>query len=856
MLQAGTIVGAYEIVGSLGAGGMGEVYRARDARLGRDVALKVLRPALAAESSYLARFEREARIVAALNHANIVTLHDIGREQGTTYMVTELVDGVSLHGVRLPLRKVIDVGAQIAEALAAAHAAGVTHRDIKPQNVMLTRDGRVKLLDFGIARPGDAAPSVGTTLVETADHAIVGTWGYMAPEQVLGEEVDWRADIFALGAVLHELLSGSPPFARKTATEVMAATLNAEPPELPASVPPQLRDIVHRCLEKSPAERFQSARDLAFSLRHVALPQPVEDSTPGAAVPRRWRLWTAAAMAFAMGVVATGVVAQRWMAAQDATIDAIELTRFTSDRRNELEPAVSPDGLSVAYLRVGGTWTELLVKAVDASDALVLVRSETVLRSPVWSADGNQVCYTEVRRELWCVGGAGGASRRILPDVSWPRMTPDGRHVLFVRAFEGEPWLFRGSLTEPDARRIGAGALPRNVSVLSPVSPDGTSLLALADDRRLLLAVSDAARRREWQAEPGTRGRSVSWLPDSRHVVVAEESTTLIGSRLVIEDTQSAARRLVLRTPDATDGVATFADGKRLVYAAGPVARDLVEYSAAGTFVRTVAGSSLLEGFPTWAPRGDRFVYRLGGPGQADTLWLGASDGAATRVHPMTSNAASQTPISPDGGRVAYADATGIHVVPISGGRSVQVLASAHVSRSLCWSPDGEWLWYSEGPGRLSRVPSAGGAPVQLQAPSGILLDCAPDGRLLFRSGRGGYVLTSPDGGSEREIASAGAYASLADNTVQFGEGGKVLYFLRLDRRTIDVVDVASGRTQRTIPFPLSEGDQIEGFAFAPDGTRVLLTIGGDRNDLWVAAGFAVPSVGWRRWFAHWAPHR
>ena len=856
VLAAGSRLGVYELIASLGSGGMGEVYRARDIRLGRDVALKVLPSDLAANPSSLARFEREARHVAALNHPNIVSVFDVGSDDGVAYIVTELVEGVSLRGASFPLRKVTDIGAQIADALAAAHAAGVTHRDIKPDNVMVTREGRVKVLDFGVAKAtGSPAPDR-MTVAQTEIGLVVGTVGYMAPEQVRGVAVDSRADIFAVGALLYELLAGAPAFKAETAAEVMAATLRSDPPELPADVPNALRQIVGRCLEKNPEQRFQSATDLAFALRQLAGSSvtPMDVATVGTSAHRSWGPWIAAAgIALAVSVGGAGVHRAR---VQDATIDPIELTRVTADRRNEFSPALSPDGLSLAYLRVGGTLTDLLVRPLDSLTPIRLTASNTALREPVWTPDGNQICYTDAARAFFCVGAAGGTPRRVLDEANSPRIAPDGSAVYFIRAFENGPWLFRGSLDGSEPERVGEAPLPSDVSGsgLSPVSPDGSTLIAMAASGRWLISLPHGARR-EMRSDKGVRARSIAWLPDSRHIVVAEEATTLIGSRISIQDTRSGARRLVLQTADPIGAVTTSTDGTRLVYSAGPVERDVVEYSAEGSFVRSIAASSLLEGYPSWAPNGDRLVYRVGGPGQIDSLWLATADGvSATLVQRLMSNAASHTPISPDSGRIAYREPTGIEVVSVSGGRPIRLLAATDIGRSLCWSPDGEWIWYSYGPDatRLGRVPSGGGAQVIVEAPAGVLLDCSPDGRWLVRIGTAGFVLTATDGKTERLVAPFTTYAMRGEKAVQFGEGGRRLYFLNLDRRTIDVVDGDSGTKLRTIMFDLAPADQIEGFSFSPDGSRVLLTTGGDRNDLWMAVGFARPATSWRRWFGHW----
>jgi serine/threonine protein kinase len=281
LLAAGATIGAYQVLAPLGAGAMGEVYRARDTRLGREVALKLLPASRTHDESARGLAEREARIVASLNHPNILALHDIGLQDGAMYLVTELIDGESLRGSTLTMRKSLDIAAQIADGLSAAHAAGVTHRDLKPDNVMVTRDGRVKLVDFGVAEVTPLPSDADATFSSEDVGVVAGTLGYMAPEQVRASEIDGRADIFSFGALLYELLSGKRAFSGETGADVITAILKADPPELPAGVPPLVREIVHRCLEKKREERFQSARDLAFAVRQAAAAIGVAPDTTG-----------------------------------------------------------------------------------------------------------------------------------------------------------------------------------------------------------------------------------------------------------------------------------------------------------------------------------------------------------------------------------------------------------------------------------------------------------------------------------------------------------------------------------------------------------------------------------------------
>jgi serine/threonine protein kinase len=275
-LTVGQRLGAYEIIGPLGAGGMGEVFRARDSRLDRQVAVKVLPASIADSPDALARFEREARAVAALSHPNILVIHDFGQSPQATYAVMELLEGETLRARlsagALPLRKAVDVGTQIARGLAAAHDRHIVHRDLKPENVFLTTDGTVKILDFGLARTtgpagftGLDSPTVGPA---TQPGTVLGTVGYMAPEQVRGEDADHRADLFALGCVLYEMITGQRAYRRDTAAETLTAILREDPPDIAStetSMPSGLVRTIRRCLEKRPEERFQSARDLAFA---------------------------------------------------------------------------------------------------------------------------------------------------------------------------------------------------------------------------------------------------------------------------------------------------------------------------------------------------------------------------------------------------------------------------------------------------------------------------------------------------------------------------------------------------------------------------------------------------------------
>jgi serine/threonine protein kinase len=377
-LNAGDRLGPYEILNLIGAGGMGEVYRARDPRLGRFVAIKVLPATYAAEPDRLRRFEQEARAASALSHPAILTIHDVGHDQGIAYLVSELLEGDSLRHLvsegPIPTRKAIDFARQIARGLAAAHQAGIIHRDLKPENVFATRGGRIKILDFGLAKlKGDATSDLATAtspaVITDAGH-VLGTSGYMSPEQVRGEAVDSRSDVFAFGALLHEMLTGRRAFSGPSSIETMTAVLREEPPSpssLATGIPPALDRIVGRCLEKRPDDRFQSTSDLAFALEALSDSLPPTQATGAALTLRnRRRAWIVPAAV--TGTALAMVLGWRfgWFRALRATdapteTDFIERQVTTNSSDHAVDSAaISPDGKYVVYADVSAIYLRLI----------------------------------------------------------------------------------------------------------------------------------------------------------------------------------------------------------------------------------------------------------------------------------------------------------------------------------------------------------------------------------------------------------------------------------------------------------------------------------------------------------------
>jgi Tol biopolymer transport system component len=514
-MNPGSRVGPYEIVGLIGAGGMGEVYRARDTRLDRAVAIKVLPAHLADDAAALARFSQEAKAVAALSHPNILALFDVGREGPMAYCVMELLEGAPLRehlaSGPLPPRKVIDYGAQIAEGLAAAHDKGFVHRDLKPENLFLTAEGRAKILDFGLAKEvarGTPAADTPTRAMATEPGVVVGTVGYMAPEQVRGQAADPRTDLFALGIVLHELLSGRAPFARDTAAETMTAILREDPPELTTvdpQIPAGLARLVQHCLEKRPPERFQSARDLAFSLRALSSGTPSSgtsavEAAAAAAAKRpftqlaRWRglAWLAGTAA----LVTLGVVAgARWRAPTSGSERAtfLDIGLPAGVEGGGPSASFSGDGRQLVF----GGWdthgTALWLRSLASPTARKLPGTEGAeiyMQQPIWSPDNRYLIF-DAENKVKRIEVASG-----VVETLW---TGPAEHAAIEgRAFAGD-WNDQGDIlfSWVDLYRLrGTGGNPERIATRAPGDIDLFAGRWLADGRHYLFHVKDRASGR------------------------------------------------------------------------------------------------------------------------------------------------------------------------------------------------------------------------------------------------------------------------------------------------------------------------------------------------------------------------
>ncbi len=787
-LSPGSRLGPYDIVSLLGAGGMGEVYRARDTRLNREVAIKVLTIAHGADPGFRSRFEREARTVAALNHPHICTVHDVGHDAGTDYLVMELIEGTTLadrlDGERLPLPQALDYGIQIADALERAHGAGVVHRDLKPGNVMVTKGG-VKLVDFGlakIARPALAGLEAASTSPAdvTAAGTLLGTLHYMAPEQIEGGEADARTDIFSLGAVLYEMVTGRKAFKGKTPASVIGAILRDQPPPIAAAhplVPQALDRIIAVCLAKDPADRWQSARDLRRELQWVAADAAAPAAPSGLVRDRRGTRTALAAVLVGLGVLAglalgyagrpapAAAVVARWAfpvapigntarVAVSRGAEAIVYDGTRADgvqqvyvkRRDQLDPTsirgtdgvtqltLSPDGLWVLF--VAGS--QLLKVPLGGGAVTGVCDVPRNVLGLSWGA-GDQIVFgsTEGLYRVSASGGDAVPLTRVAPDAKesahgWPVILADGRTILFAISRAAVPEVAVTSLSGDTPRPLTRGTHPR-------VTPAGDLLFSRGSTIWATRASPDFTRLIR---EPVPVLESVNSLLSGYTAFDIAANGTLVYRPRRPESHQLSwvdpEGRVSVAVDERFDGIyhgppALSPNGRRLAVSRHPTngVDQIVIYDlerGIQTLLTSVSGTSR---WPVWTPDGTRLTFASEREGSWDLFEVPAT--GAGEPEPLLVAPHQQVPWSwaPDGKTLAYVSGevavfdiwflrrggAPVALPPPTGGRGPRI------STSVAFSPDGKWIVYhSDESGRLEvylRPFPGPGDPIQVSTGGG-----------------------------------------------------------------------------------------------------------------------------------------
>jgi Tol biopolymer transport system component len=889
-LAAGARLGPYEVMGLLGIGGMGEVYRAVDTRLGRPVAVKILPAAVAEDADRLRRFDQEARAAGALNHPNVLALYDVGQHDGIFYVVSELLEGQTLRDRLkgpLPPRRTIDLAVQIARGLAAAHAKGIVHRDLKPENLFVTPEGRVTILDFGLAKVDAGTSADGETAsapaFRTDPGAVMGTVGYMSPEQVRGLRVDHRSDIFSFGVVLYEMLAGRRPFEAATAADTLSAILREDPVDLAATTPgvtPAIERIVRRCLEKEAAARFQSAHDLAFALESLTseglrsdldAARGVRAPARGAALVRRF----AGLIASAVGGV---LVAGLWFTLRPPPGRDLAAYRFrplATAPGYEGAPAWSADGRTVAYLGETDGALQVFTRSLGSSLSAQLTHSLRDCKDPFWSSDGRRVLYVSLAGDsegLWSIGAAGGPPDLLLRNVSAAALAPDGRTLVLLReeTYQGNFLQALWVSTPPGAEptRYGQGPLADKhfARGFLRFASDGTLGLWAAATADLSLGEAGYANPEFWviprEGLPVQRLRSLpalpdpapfSWLPDSRHVVFAGEFRDgTPGTHLWMADTRGAAYSPITTTSGAEQYPAVSRDG-RLAFTVQDEGYDLVEIPLDGSPLRPVLATSRTEADPDWSPVAEQYAYVTNRTGVQE-IWIRNRDGSLER--PVVTPASfpdrdtfllGGLAFSGDGQRIAYQrrGPTGfrIWISAVAGGPAVQLLTDDSYQDAPSWSPDGRWVAFIFRRGAqwgLAKVQVGGGAPILIK--EGVVYPSkprwSPTGEWITADTREGFSLVASDGTATRVLSDEVplAHGWTRDGrrlyAVRPGDGG------RLQLVSIEVPSGAEAVVTADLgPSPPSD-DPLRGFSLAPDARSFLTSILRLEGDVWLLEGF------------------
>ena len=861
LLESGRRLGPYEVRDHLGGGGMGDVYRARDLRLERDVAVKVIRGRHLGDEARV-RFQREARAIAALSHPNVLAVHDVGEAAGLPYLVTELLDGETLRA-RLrrgvpPVEHAVSWARQIALGLAAAHDAGIVHRDLKPENVILTRDGRVKILDFGLARPLPGSPRAREGDPRTLPGFVVGTASYLAPEQARCTGSVPASDLFAFGSLLYELVTGTRAFQRDTVIETLQAVIEHEPPppsSLRPAVPSWLDRIVARCLAKDPADRFQSARDLAFMLANSsALERPARHSVSGSVV------LTAVTLATLAGVVALLPIPGR-----ERSLPRLRAVTFSGRDR---EPTVSPDGRFLAFVSDRDGRSRIWLQRIDAGTETVLTDGPD--ESPRFSPDGSQVLFTHSHdgmSALHRVGIVGGEAHDVVDDATSGDWSPDGRRVVFVR--------WTGATAPARPVLMVAGIDGSGVRALAPLenrahrprwSPDGkliavTGLVPLPGAPQRVVLVSVDGKPTRFLPTPGRVGLASAVAWDGSDAIIYSEALSVNGNssgsaaRIVRQRIDSGLATTLLWTEENSLVLDRW-PGRGVVFDSRSSRQNLREVRLGAAASSYLSRGTASDRQPVYTPDGEQILFTSNRGANLDVWRVSRHGGAIQR---LTDDPADDwdPSLSADGKTLLFSsNRTGnleVWMADADGAHARQVTHDGVDAENPGLSADGKWVVYNcgaEGRAGVWRI-RPDGTDAALVVPDAILPELSPDGQLiLFQKSRGPH------------LAVVGV-ASLAEGRVlpfeirvdvvrppppvlgraRWMPDGKAIAFVGQDtlgRTGVFVQPVVVGEDTTDERQPLAGFDSdwaVESFAVSPDGDRMVLAEWEQRSAVVAATG-------------------
>ncbi|HEV2064057.1 MAG TPA: protein kinase [Thermoanaerobaculia bacterium] len=856
-LTIGSRLGPYEILAPLGAGGMGEVYRAKDPRLGRDVAIKVLPASFSADADRLRRFEQEARAAGILNHPNITAVLDIGEHEGAPYVVQELLEGETLRqalaGGKLSPRRVIDYAIQIAHGLAAAHEKGIVHRDLKPENIFVTKDGRVKILDFGLAKlthaeEGSQVTNLPTATAGTEPGVVLGTLGYMSPEQVRGKPADVRSDIFSFGAILYEMHAGQRAFRGDSAADRMSAILREDPPDLSVTnqnVSPGLERIIRHCLEKNPEQRFHSTHDVAFALEALSgLSTPRLEASPLRVRDRSPSLVVLGALVVAL---AAGLFAGRaiW---RGGPASPPSFKRLTYGRGPVWSARFAPDGQMIVYAASwdGAQKPQLYSVRVESPESLRLALPTGRVESVSRNGDMlilNLLQFSTGYARIGTLSQAplsGSAPRDLLEDVGHADWSPDGSAMAVVRAPQ---WRYR--LEFPVGKVLyettGWISYPR-------ISPKGDAVAFLdhpifGDDRGSV-AIVDRSGKKTTLSTGWESAQGVSWSASGEEIWFT--ATPAGNSRALYAVTRSGRQRSVANTPSGMTLQDISRDG-RVLFVESNARLGFLGMLPGETKERDLSGLEWSYG-PILSADGKTAVFteqgQAGGPGYS--VYLRKMDGSA----PVRLGEGFAMALSPDGRWVLTllirSTPTQFVLLPTGAGEP-KTFSKDEIEHSggsfRAFLPDGKRIVFvGQEPGRPSRVfvqDLAGGAAKPV-TPEGVVARLlSPDGKSLVTQTPEGPALTPLEGGLSRPIPGV----EPGDRPLRFTADSRSL-FLRSDAREFPArvfrLDVATGR--REVWKELMPGDpagitNLAPVAISEDGKTILFTCSRSLSDLYLAEG-------------------